>query len=266
VLLVRIDCKRIIFKLEVTDQADDGGAIDIHFNLNHSMTGSTVLGVIKQRNQEDFDVSLDLTTFALWGIQTDLKLKGVISLGFIEYGYQVSGSLFGQLNNITFQYNLKFDRQFICPQFDLFHELQETRQAESSGNNDDLFSFKSTLKTINCKDSQGINSALVIDINLDSKNNPLIQESKLRQLFVFERDSGNETMSMTSPIIDINVTADWKDLNDKNSFRSTKKAIFMSKKILEWLPSFEIEYLRTQEQLILKLVRAEELNNKRDEL
>ena len=253
--------KRTIFKMEVTDE-EDGDLMDMHIDMEHPMTGSSVKAVLKQRNDKDFDVSLNSSTFILKGIETKVTLNGVVSLGFLDYGYQINASLTGKLNdNIPFEYNLKFDRQFICPHFDLFHELLETQG--SLTDNDDLFSFKSSLKTDKCKESDGLFSYLTIDVDLDWRRNYLIHPTKLRQLFVFEGDSGYESMNMSSPMMDINVTADWID--NETDFKTKKKAVFKSNKLLDWLPSFQIDYLRNQEEIMLSLIRGNKLKI-RDEL
>ena len=244
----RSDGKRTIFKLEISDEEREDGNADFHLQMDHPSTGTSMKGFLKQNSVSDFDVFLSGSSYIFGGMKSDFSINGITALTGLEAGYHVNCSLKGIINSTPFTYLLDFSRLFICPHFTLHHQL--------TTENETPLSFVSSLKQENCRDNDGNFSHLVIDIDLDSHTNPLIQETRLKQLFVFEDDSGWESMNFTNPVMDIRVTAEWKDLNDDKAFSSRKRAVFQSNKLLDWIPSFDIQYIRNQEQIMLNLIRG----------
>lgn len=234
--------KRSVFSLDVTEEEEHPGYT---VTISHPGSYSSLNGLLLKKTSSDYeyDVSLKAVTF-LSGDKTLLDLNGTLSLLPNENGYRVNASLEGKYNDKNdFQYKMDFDRKLTCPQYNLFHSLSVDTGLEC----------KSSLKTENCQDSLGDNSHLRIDLNLTDPENPFIDRTTLKQLLVFQNDSGYETMNMTGPLMDIQVNAEWKDLK-KEDLTSRKKAVFKSH--VDLIPSFEIHYLRDQEQVMLKLLHS----------
>lgn len=225
----------------------------VHFDITTSHSNDEYKVNFKYKENFNFNVNVKHSngTYLLEGKCDTLNsyLNGEINYqNLTQSSVLYVGSIDGNIDTVNISYKL-FVKTDKCPTVELNHTLTTSPI--------DLVTFSSTL-TGNCNKDDSLNLVSIV-IDLDGKLTPLLK-TRLDQIFVFEDDRMWEEMTMSNTFIDINVKADWP--GNKYGY---KRATFKSK-LFQSIPSFTLEYLKSEEEIILKLIKSLVQNEEKDEL
>ena len=216
----------------------------VHFAVSQSASNDELTVEFEYKQAMDLRASVKRTESGEFTIHAEsIALKSHL-VGKVEiepsgsdktYVASASGSIWGV--NVT--YNLLVISSE-CPKYQLWHSL-DTSPA-------DLVAFSSNV-TGSCR-PEGDLERVFITVHLDGEVTPLIK-TRLEQVFVFEGDGRVwEEMQMQNAALDIKVKGDWP-----SGERGFKRATFNSK-LLQYIPSFVLEYVKSEQEIVFKVIKS----------
>lgn len=232
-------------------------SLHLHVNSNDS----TDQHIVNLQYNELFDLRCDLlkkmlhekTTYrgTLKSLALSTSLSGHVTVHQVTPEHtSYTASAEGNVGPVRLVYSLSAEKGG-CAAYQLSHSLT----SEPS----DLLYFSSNVTSVCGRDEHTLES-ITITIDLHGTLSPLLR-TRLHQVFVFEDERMWEEMTMNNTLLDIRVNADWPD--SRNGF---KRAAFKSHNVLQSIPSFILEYVRREDESVLKLLHHLSSHGGRDEL
>lgn len=216
------------------------------FTIDLEKTNENYIGKISIRKPSEFDI---LANASVNYDETQAQINSSFSCSNLNiFGKsktilkkQSSGLIiekwldFNQGSDLKGQYNLTLIKNNSCPSITLFHNL--------TLNPKEILFFSSNV-TENCyQQNDELSSEMNINITVESLLWQLVN-GKLKQLFVFNKNDGWETMNATHPLADISVTGKWNKDLDVTFYKYAK----LTSKIPDVIPNIEIKFVNYKDK------------------